>query len=94
MELAKLCKCLGGEPGTSKARIDAFLAEPDTSTPIEREAATRSDPKQYSTLITDLEKQFTRGNDGYPHMLTGAYDLLVNFRNLHFTLHLQHQSVG
>ena len=39
MELAKLYKHLGGEPGTSKARIDAFLAEPETSTPIEREAA-------------------------------------------------------
>ena len=27
-------------------------------------------------------------------MLTGAYDLLVNFRNPHYTLHLQNQDSG
>ena len=64
IELVEVYKHLGGEPSTLKAMIDALLADPDTSTPIEREDAqvrardkylgalllTRSDPKQYSTI--------------------------------------------
>ena len=105
MELIKVYEYLSREPSTLKASIDALLAEPDTSTPIEREGAwvrardeylgvlllTRSNPKSYSTLIMDVENQFTRGNTGYPHMLTSAYNLLVNFRNPHSTPHLQNQ---
>ena len=39
VELVKVYEHLSGEPGTLKARTDALLAEPDTSTPIETDGA-------------------------------------------------------
>jgi hypothetical protein len=46
----------------------------------------RADTKQYGELWADLENQFSRGNNQYPADLTGAFNLLLNFRptaNIH-----------
>jgi hypothetical protein len=39
-----------------------------------------ADPIRYATLTTDLENQFTRGNDQYPDTITDAYNLLVSYK--------------
>jgi hypothetical protein len=36
--------------------------------------------KQYGALWADLENQFSRANNQYPADLTGAFNLLLNFR--------------
>jgi Zinc knuckle len=38
-----------------------------------------SDQRRYSTLLSDLANQKTRGNDQYPTDLTAAYSMLVNY---------------
>ena len=40
----------------------------------------RADMRQYGALWADLENQFSRANDQYPTDLTGAFNLLLNFR--------------
>ena len=40
----------------------------------------RADRKKYGGLWSDLENQFTRGLDQYPHDLTSAYNMLLNYR--------------
>ena len=64
--LVEVYEHLMGEPGTSKAHLDALLADPDTATPHEcdgpRSGANdeylavlllvRRDPKQYGVLVT------------------------------------------
>jgi hypothetical protein len=40
----------------------------------------RADPVRYTTLTTDLENQFTRGNDQYPTTVTDTYNMLVNYK--------------
>jgi hypothetical protein len=39
-----------------------------------------ADPGPYALLTTDLENQFTRGNDQYPDTITDAYNLLVSYK--------------
>ena len=92
-DLVEVYEQLGGEPGTSSARIDARVM--DLEDLEEREAAkidareeyiavlllTKSDPKRYASLVADIENQHTRGQDMYPTTVSGAYDLLVNHRN-------------
>jgi Zinc knuckle len=39
-----------------------------------------ADPGPYALLTTDLENQFTRGNDQYPDTITDAYNLLVRYK--------------
>jgi hypothetical protein len=40
----------------------------------------RADRKRYGGLWSDLENNFTRGQDHYPNDLTGAYNLLLNYK--------------
>jgi hypothetical protein len=40
----------------------------------------RADKTRCSLLITDLEDQYTRGNDQYPGSITETYNLLVNHK--------------
>jgi hypothetical protein len=40
----------------------------------------RADRRRYGVLWTDLENQYSRGNDQYPADLTEAYGLLVSFK--------------
>ena len=40
----------------------------------------RADQKRYGALWSELENNFTRGDDHYPDNLTGAYNLLLNFK--------------
>jgi hypothetical protein len=40
----------------------------------------RADKRRYGGLWSDLENQFTRGTDDYPSDLTGAYNLLLNYK--------------
>jgi hypothetical protein len=40
----------------------------------------RADRKRYGGLWSDLENQYTRGTDDYPLDLTGAYNLLLNYK--------------
>ena len=39
-----------------------------------------SDKSRYAELMIELENQHTYGNDQFPKTLTGAYNLLVNYR--------------
>jgi hypothetical protein len=41
---------------------------------------TGADKRRYGGLISDLENSFSRGQDHYPEDLTGAYNLLINYK--------------
>jgi hypothetical protein len=45
----------------------------------------RADRKRYGGLWSDLENTYTRGQDRYPTDLTGAYNLLLNYKPPPFT---------
>ena len=104
-DLVEVYEHLGGEPGTSKARVDSLLIDPDLADDDERQKAkikardeyiavlllTKSDPKRYGLLVTDMENAYTRGQDGYPTTVSGAYDMLVNYRNPNQALRMQNQ---
>ena len=104
-DLVEVYEHLGGEPGTSKARVDSLLIDPDLADDDERQQAkikardeyiavlllTKSDPKRYGLLVTDMENAYTRGQDGYPTTVSGAYDMLVNYRNPNQVLWMQNQ---
>ena len=101
-------KHLGGEPGTSKARVDTLLIDPDLADDDERQEAktkardqylavlllTKSDPKRYGPLATDVENAYTRGQDGYPTTVSAAYDMLANHKNPNQALQMQNQDTG
>ena len=107
-DLVEVYEHLGGEPGTSKARIDSLLIDPklaDDDDKLEAKSKareeylavlllTKSDPKRYGTLVTDVENAYTRGQNGYPTMVSGAYDMLVNYRNPNQALRMQNQDTG
>ena len=91
-DLVEVYEHLRGEPSTSKARVDTLLIDPDLADDDERQEPktkaqdeylavlllTKSDPKRYGTLVTDVENAYTQGQDGYPTMVSAAYDMLVN----------------
>ena len=68
-DLVEVYEHLRGEPGTSKARVDTLLIDPDLADDNERQEAktkardeyltvlllTKSDPKRYGSLVTDVE---------------------------------------
>ncbi|KAL7572189.1 hypothetical protein ACA910_005537 [Epithemia clementina (nom. ined.)] len=82
----------GGTIGNDTGLIDFVKALPDAPTAadkIRKQACDctlalafvkRADPRCFGLLCTDLDNQYTRGNDQYPVDLTGAYSLLVNYR--------------
>ena len=105
-DLVEVYEHLGGDPGTSSARINARVM--DLEDLEEREAAkvdareeyiavlllTKSDPKRYASLVADIENQHTRGQDVYPTTVSGAYDVLVNYRNPNQAMRMQTQDTG
>ena len=107
-DLVEVYEHLSGEPGTSKARVDSLLIDLDLVDDDERQEAktkardehlavlllTKSDPKRYGSLVTDMENAYTRGQDGYPTTVSGAYDMLVNYKNPNQTLRMQNQDTG
>ena len=107
-DLVEVYEHLGGEPGTSKARVDTLLMDPELADDDERMEAktkareeylavlllTKSDPKRYGTLVTDVENAYTRGQNGYPTTVSGAYDMLVNYKNPNHALRMQNQDTG
>ena len=107
-DLVEVYEHLGGEPGTSKARVDTFLIDPDLADDDERQEAktkardqylavlllTKSDPKRYGPLVADVENAYTRGQDGYPTTVSAAYDMLVNYKNPNQALWMQNQDTG
>ena len=107
-DLVEAYEHLGGEPGTSKARVDSLLIDPDLADDDERQEAntkardeylavlllTKSDHKRYGPLITDVENAYTRGQDGYPTTVSGAYDMLVNYKNPNQASRMQNQDTG
>ena len=94
-DLVEVYEHLSGEPGTSKARVDSLMIDPDLADEDERQEAktkareeyvvvlllTKSDPKRYGTLVTDVENAYTHRQDRYPTTVSGAYDMLVNYKN-------------
>ena len=106
-DLVKVYEHLGGEPGTSKARVDSLMIDPDLADEDERQEAktkareeylavlllTKSDPKRYATLVTDVENAYTRGQNGYPTTVSGAYDMLINYKNPNQALRMQNQDL-
>ena len=107
-DLVEVYEHLGGEPGTSKARVDSLLMDPELVDNDDRLEAktkareeylavlllTKSDPKRYGTLVTDVENAYTRGQNGYPTTVSGAYDMLVNYKNPNQALRMQNQDTG
>ena len=107
-DLVEVYEHLGGEPGTSKARIESLLinakfADDDDRMEAKSKAReeylavlllTKSDPKRYGSLITDVENAYTQGQNGYPTMVSGAYDMLVNYRNPNQALRMKNQDTG
>ena len=53
----------------------------------------KSDPKRYGTLVTDVENTYTRGQNGYPTTVSGAYDMLVNYKNPNHALRMQNDRI-
>ena len=94
-DLVEVYEQLSGEPGTSKARIDSLLIDPELADDDDRQDAktktreeylavlllTKSDPERYGSLVTDVENAYTQGQNGYPTTVSGAYDMLVNYKN-------------
>ena len=107
-DLVEVYEHLGGEPGISKARVDTLLVDPEIADDDERIEAktkareeyiavlllTKSDPKRYATLVTEVENAYTRGQNGYPTTVSGAYDMLVNYKNPNHALRMQNQDTG
>ena len=40
-----------------------------------------SEPNRYRALIFNVKNRFTRNLYGYPTIISGAYDILVNYRS-------------
>ena len=94
-DLVEVYEHLGGEPGTLKARVNSLLIDPDLADKDERQEAkikareeylavlllTKSDPKRYATLVTDVENAYTHGQNGYPIVEFRAYCLQFLFFN-------------
>ena len=94
-DLVEVYEHLSGEPGILKARIDSLLIDPELADDDDRQDAktkareeylavlllTKSDPKRYGSLVTNVENVYTRGQNGYPTMVSGAYDMLINYKN-------------
>ena len=107
-DLVEVYEHLGWEPGVSKVRIESLLIDPESADEDDVQEAklkareeylavlllTKSDPKRYGTLITDVENAYTRGQNGYPTTVSGAYDILVNYRNPNQALRMQNQDMG
>ena len=107
-DLVEVYEHLGGEPGISKARVDTLLVDPELADDDERTEAktkareeylavlllTKSDPKRYATLVTEVENAYTRGQNGYPTTVSGAYDMLVDYKNPNHALRMQNQDTG
>ena len=45
-------------------------------------------------MVTDVENAYTSGQSGYPTMVSGAYDMLVNYKNPNQALRMQNQDTG
>ena len=94
--LVEVFEHLGGEPGTSAARVQQYLGDPnekdldilDVAHGLAREEyiavnlIIKSDPKRYRTLIDHLANNYKQGNDGYPTTISRAYNMLENYRAL------------
>ena len=107
-DLVEVYEHLGGEHGTLKARIDSLLIDPELVDNDDRQDAktkareeylavlllTKSDPKRYGSLVTDVENAYTRGQNGYPTTVSGAYNMLVNNKNPNQALRMQNQDTG
>ena len=107
-DLVEVYEHLGGEPGTSKARVDSHLIDPDLADDDKRQEAktkardeylavlllTKSNHKRYGPLITNVENAYTRGQDGYPTTVSGSYDMLVNYKNPNQASRMQNQDTG
>ena len=45
-------------------------------------------------LVTNVENAYTRGQNRYPTTVSGAYDMLVNYKNPNQALRMQNQDTG
>ena len=50
-----------------------------------------ADKKKYGSLWSELENNFTRGKDEYPSDLTGAYNVLLNYKTPNTSQPLRNQ---
>ena len=95
---------LGGEPGITEGRVNDHIAETGTGMQDARAAVQeeylavrflfRSDKRRYGSLLAELENDFTRGINAYPSTISGAYDMLVNYRNPHPHGRMHYQESG
>lgn len=54
----------------------------------------KSDPRRYANLLTNVENQYIRGQDGYPSTLSSSYDMLVNYKSPYSTTRPPYQDAG
>ena len=107
--LVEVHEHLGGEPGTSRARLLEQVDEPsELEIPTKLAAAkasareeymatlllARSDPRRFAVLVADVHNEHTRGLDGYPDTFSRAYDMLVNYKSPFRTSRFQQQDGG
>jgi hypothetical protein len=88
---------VGDEPGVvamiiSAKNLDATTISADDMKAIVKEAKeqclamsflARSDKARYGQKIEDLENDFLQGQDNYPKTISGAYSLLINWKQEH-----------
>jgi hypothetical protein len=55
---------------------------------------TAADVTRYSRLLEDLDKDYTKGNDNYPHTVTDAYNLIIKYRQARPTARIYHDTEG
>jgi hypothetical protein len=55
---------------------------------------TAADVARYSRLLEDLDNDYTKGNNNYPHTVTEAYNLIINYRQARPAARIYHNAEG
>lgn len=87
---------IGWDPRSMRAELTAAgISDHDAATDEQKETANQAakdkyravallhaaDRGRYWKLIEDLENDYTKGNNNYPTTISGAYNLLENYKN-------------
>ena len=97
---------IGCTPGQIQTQLTITAANPVHPTAIETSHAKtvvteeylavlflrKSDPKQYGSLLSELQNNDTRGTNQYPMTISHAYDMVINYCNPRSTFHFDCQN--
>jgi hypothetical protein len=73
-------KIMADKPGLSSTQYQALTKLAAKQKAVAIGFLKRADRRQYGCLWSDLENNFTRGQDQYPEDLTSAYNMLLNYK--------------